>query len=92
MLVLRLSECSRQVAGLTFEFICIFNETADLNAVVLLVGYTFKENILINYSYDISTSRLLASTGGAHEISIAYRFEMGYTMRKRKGAVPCPHF
>jgi type IX secretion system PorP/SprF family membrane protein len=78
--------------GIWFRGIPAFAETADLNAVVLLVGYTFKD-ILINYSYDISTSRLLASTGGAHEISIAYTFETsGYRKRKQRGAVPCPHF
>lgn len=77
--------------GLWLRGIPAFKETADLNAVVLLVGYNFKD-FLINYSYDISTSRLLASTGGAHEISVAYRFDMGYTRRKRMGAVPCPYF
>ncbi|MFC2104268.1 type IX secretion system membrane protein PorP/SprF [Bacteroidota bacterium] len=78
--------------GIWFRGIPAFGQTADLNAVVLVVGYTFKD-ILVNYSYDISTSRLLASTGGAHEISIAYRFDLGWGGKKRKmGAVPCPHF
>lgn len=78
--------------GVWFRGIPAFEETADLNAFVILVGYTFKD-ILINYSYDISTSRMLASTGGAHEISIAYTFETsGYQKRKKRAAVPCPHF
>lgn len=78
--------------GVWFRGIPAFQETADLNAVVLLVGYTFKD-IMINYSYDISTSRLLASTGGAHEISIAYIFDFGNRNRRGKmGAVPCPQF
>ncbi len=78
--------------GLWFRGIPAFGQTADLNAVVLLVGYTFKD-ILVNYSYDISTSRLLASTGGAHEISIAYRLNFNKNRRKYKmGAVPCPYF
>lgn len=77
--------------GVWFRGIPAFEQTADLNAVVLLVGYSFKD-ILINYSYDISTSRLLASTGGAHEISIAYRFDFNKGRRKNKGAVPCPQF
>ena len=77
--------------GLWFRGIPAFEQTADLNAVVLLVGYSFKD-ILINYSYDISTSRLLASTGGAHEISIAYMFKMNNGRRKNRGAVPCPQF
>lgn len=77
--------------GLWFRGIPAFEQTADLNAVVLLVGYSFKD-ILINYSYDISTSRLLASTGGAHEISIAYLFDFNNGRRKNRGAVPCPQF
>jgi type IX secretion system PorP/SprF family membrane protein len=75
--------------GIWFRGIPAFNETTDLNAVVLLVGYTYKD-FLINYSYDISTSRLLGSTGGAQEISIAYRFDMGHKGKMR--AVPCPSF
>lgn len=78
--------------GIWFRGIPAFEQSADLNAVVLLVGTTFKD-ILINYSYDISTSRLLASTGGAHEISIAYRLDLRKNKRKYKiGAVPCPYF
>jgi type IX secretion system PorP/SprF family membrane protein len=78
--------------GIWFRGIPAFEQTADLNAIVLLVGYTFKD-IMINYSYDISTSRLLASTGGAHEISIAYRLDLRKNKRKYKmGAVPCPYF
>ena len=77
--------------GLWFRGIPAFEETADLNAVVLLVGYTFK-NLFINYSYDISTSRLLASTGGAHEISIAYMLDINRRRKSKMGAVPCPYF
>lgn len=78
--------------GIWFRGIPAFQESADLNAVVLMVGYTFND-ILINYSYDISTSRLLASTGGAHEISIAYKFDIGWNNRRGKmGQVPCPYF
>ena len=78
--------------GLWFRGIPAFEQTADLNAIVLLVGTTIKD-IMINYSYDISTSRLLAATGGAHEISIAYRLDLRKNKRKYKmGAVPCPYF
>ncbi len=78
--------------GVWFRGIPAFKETADLNAIVLLVGYTFKD-VMINYSYDISTSRLLASTGGAHEISIAYMLDFGWNGKRSKmGAVPCPQF
>ncbi len=37
-------------------------------------------------------SRLLSATGGAHEISIAYRFNMGFKDKRKKAALPCPYF
>jgi len=77
--------------GLWFRGIPTFSNTADLNALVLLAGYSFKD-ILINYSYDISMSRLLSATGGAHEISIAWRFNMGYEDKQKRAALPCPDF
>jgi len=78
--------------GVWFRGVPAFDDSADFNGVVLLVGYSFND-ILINYSYDISTSKLLSSTGGAHEISIAYRFDWSWGGRKNKmGAVPCPSF
>ncbi|MCG8700238.1 MAG: PorP/SprF family type IX secretion system membrane protein [Bacteroidales bacterium] len=68
------------------------DDSFGLNAIVLLAGYTYS-NFLINYSYDITTSRMLASTGGAHEISLAIKFDNDYGgRRKRMGAVPCPEF
>ncbi|MBN1117545.1 MAG: PorP/SprF family type IX secretion system membrane protein [Bacteroidales bacterium] len=78
--------------GLFFRGVPVFKDNAGMNAVVLLAGYTYRD-ILINYSYDISTSRLLASTGGAHEISLSYQFQLGWGGKSNKlGAVPCPHF
>lgn len=78
--------------GLFFRGVPAFNESAELNAIVLLAGYNFK-NVKINYSYDISTSRLLASTGGAHEISISYLLKLGFIGKGSKiRAVPCPQF
>ena len=69
------------------------NESFNINAVVLLAGITVK-NILINYSYDITLSRLLSTTGGAHEISLAYRFDVMRLSDKKKkmAALPCPTF
>lgn len=69
------------------------NESFNINAIVLLAGVTYK-NLLINYSYDITLSRLLSTTGGAHEISLGYRFDVqGLNAKKRKmAALPCPQF
>lgn len=69
------------------------NESFNINALVLLVGTTYKD-FLINYSYDITLSRLLSATGGAHEISLSYRFDFRgiNNKRKRMAALPCPSF
>lgn len=77
--------------GLWVRSVPPISNTAQLNAIVLLAGTTIN-NILINYSYDISTARLLSATGGSHEISVAYTFEMGYKDRRRRAAIPCPKF
>jgi len=78
--------------GIWFRGIPAFEETRDLNAIVILAGYNFKD-IMINYSYDISTSRLLASTGGAHEVSIAYKLKFDMLQKnKRRKPIPCPQF
>ncbi|OFX89356.1 MAG: hypothetical protein A2W99_13750 [Bacteroidetes bacterium GWF2_33_16] len=69
------------------------NESFNINAIVLLAGVTVKD-ILINYSYDITLSRLLSTTGGAHEISLSYRFDVQRLSNKKKkmAALPCPTF
>ncbi len=79
--------------GLWLKGIPVFKETAGLNAVILLLEYSF-QNFIFNYSYDISTSRLLISTGGVHEVSLSYQFEInkGYKKRKKMAAIPCPKF
>jgi len=53
-----------------------------------LLGYKF-DNINIGYSYDITISKLIGSTGGAHEISIIYNFDLNQTRKKRRKAIPC---
>lgn len=64
----------------------------SVDAAVFLAGFSF-EQFKFNYSYDISTSRLMSLTGGAHEISIMYNI-LGNNHKKniRKKMVPCPEF
>lgn len=62
------------------------------DAVILLVGVKHKD-MQIGYSYDITVSRLVSNTGGAHEISISYEFAgrrkpLSESLRN----VPCPKF
>ena len=63
------------------------------DAVIALVGIKTKD-LHIGYSYDFTISNLIASTGGAHEISLVYEFittSIGAS-RRRFHAVPCPEF
>jgi type IX secretion system PorP/SprF family membrane protein len=65
------------------------------DAVVLLLGYR-QDNFSIGYSYDITISSLGFSTGGSHEISIAYQlepFERNNSRKKRNTKeLSCPKY
>ncbi|GAB3504276.1 PorP/SprF family type IX secretion system membrane protein [Emticicia fontis] len=65
------------------------------DAVVFLVGVR-QDNFSIGYSYDFTISGLGISTGGSHEISIAYHFDPIETKRTRnrrnKKELSCPKF
>ncbi len=61
------------------------------DAIIALLG--FKTNDLhIGYSYDFTISNLVTSSGGAHEISLVYRFSAIQLGRTRIRALPCPDF
>ncbi len=78
--------------GLLYRGIPIFNNPvygiANNDAVAIIGGLRTK-NIRIAYSYDFTISRLITSTGGAHEISLIYHFNQG-PPEKRPGKIPCP--
>lgn len=74
------------------------NDTDALNhdALVALAGFRF-DNFSFGYSYDLTISGLGASSGGSHEISIAYQFdpfesERSPSARRRKKSLSCPKF
>lgn len=71
------------------------NGTSFINhdAVVLLMGVRFF-SFDVGYSFDASISRLGADTGGAHEISIQFRFDTTDPTRvkKKDKFLPCPAF
>lgn len=78
--------------GLLYRGIPIFNNpvygVANNDAIAILGGLRTK-NLRIGYSYDFTISRLVTSTGGAHEISLIYHFNQG-PPDKRPGKIPCP--
>lgn len=78
------------VLGIWYRGLPVINNEKRGDAISFLTGYKIFDFSLA-YSYDFTISRLLNSTGGAHEISMVYEF--GNTRnRKRKHMVPCPEF
>lgn len=66
------------------------------DALTGLVGLRF-DSFSLGYSYDLTISSLGISTGGAHEISIAYQFEPLESRKKprykyKKKELSCPRF
>jgi type IX secretion system PorP/SprF family membrane protein len=78
------------VLGLWYRGIPFLNNENRGDAVAVLAGYKI-DNFSVGYSYDFTISRLIASTGGSHEISMIYEFK---TTRKktRRRMIPCPEF
>lgn len=65
-------------------------------SIVVLLGYK-KDGLSLGYSYDLTVSKLSASTsGGAHEISAGYEFasrkNRNQRRRRSRFAIPCPKF
>lgn len=59
---------------------------------VMISGGLLFDQFLLSYSYDLTISSMLQTTGGAHEIAVIYRFgELVNTMRGVR-MVPCPQF
>ena len=78
------------VIGLWYRGIPFYREVFNRDAFTLLAGVKSR-NISIGYSYDFTISRLMTSTGGAHEISVSYTFKTN-PIKMRPRMVPCPEF
>ncbi|MEM7548663.1 MAG: type IX secretion system membrane protein PorP/SprF [Bacteroidota bacterium] len=67
------------------------NDQASQDAVVFVMGLQFAK-LDVGYSYDFTVSGLGANTGGAHEISFMYRFNVRKSNRvtRKEKFVPCP--
>ncbi len=78
------------VFGFWYRGIPIINNESRGDALCFLVGYKI-EQFSIGYSYDFTISKLVSSTGGAHEIALIYEFETSHRKKKRH-MVPCPEF
>jgi type IX secretion system PorP/SprF family membrane protein len=60
------------------------------DALAFLVGYKMNQ-LRVGYSYDFTISKLVSSTGGAHEIVFTYEFKTT-RKKKRNRMIPCPEF
>jgi type IX secretion system PorP/SprF family membrane protein len=78
------------VLGVFYRGLPLINNEGRGDAIAFLTGYKI-DNFSVGYSYDFTISRLLATTGGAHEISLTYEFK-STRQRKKRRMLPCPEF
>ncbi len=77
------------VLGVWYRDLPFIKDYSRRDALALLCGYKF-EGLSVGYSYDFTLSRMITSTGGAHEISLIYKFEI--EQKKKFKPIPCPTF
>jgi len=75
------------IAGVWYRNLPFIKEYKRQDAIVFVVGVQY-EGIQVGYSYDFSISKLITSTGGAHELSLVYVFDVN--PRKKYRTIPCP--
>jgi len=79
-----------QIKPLTFGLWYRHNfENPD--AAIILLGLQF-DKVKLGYSYDYALSSLSGNAGGAHEISLSYRFCIYVEKSKKVRAIKCPEF
>jgi type IX secretion system PorP/SprF family membrane protein len=80
------------VIGLWYRGVPVVNSAQTRDALTLAGGIEVKQ-FMFTYSYDMTISSLISSTGGAHEIATIFYFDTNKTGRKRRLApVTCPVF
>jgi type IX secretion system PorP/SprF family membrane protein len=83
------------VAGLWYRGVPISNNYQHRESLIFLLGYQL-ESFSVGYSYDMTISKLGASAGGAHELSIAYVLNLDLSRSKRtkllNSKLACPKF
>jgi type IX secretion system PorP/SprF family membrane protein len=81
--------------GIWYRGIPVIQSSKSQDAITLSAG-VMVDKLTFTYSYDLTISPLIASTGGAHELALIYTFAQKYSgngrTKKRIGAVPCPKF
>jgi len=78
--------------GIWYRGIPLISSYKYTDALIGLIGIKTRY-LNVGYSYDFTLSQLRYSTGGTHEISLIYRFQIDLTNYKRRmKALPCPDF
>jgi len=82
------------VLGLWYRGIPFLDHSSDYNDALIIKMAFMLQPFQLGYYYDFTLSGIRSYTGGAHEISLIYRFNTPQTTsrKKRLGAVPCPRF
>jgi type IX secretion system PorP/SprF family membrane protein len=77
--------------GIWFRNRSVVSDVYKYNSVVVLVGVvipiSLNHNLMIDYTYDSTISRLEFASGGAHEITLIYNI----SLPEKKRSVPCYH-
>ena len=74
------------VLGVWYRDLPLIKDYSRRDAISVLLGCNYND---LNTGY-ITISRLITSTGGAHEVSLSYKFEIERKHRFR--AIPRPEF
>jgi type IX secretion system PorP/SprF family membrane protein len=76
--------------GMWFRNRGLVTEDLRLNSIILHAGFivplTLNHNLMIDYTYDATVSKLEFASGGAHEITLIYNI----SLPDRKGPGDCP--
>lgn len=75
--------------GVWYRDLPLVKDLSRRDALAFLAGYKY-EQLSVAYSYDFTVSRLITSTGGAHEISLIFLFNI--EQKKKFRPIPCPNF
>jgi type IX secretion system PorP/SprF family membrane protein len=78
------------VVGIWYRGIPLYKEIFNRDALTVLAGIKAK-HLNIGYSYDFTISKLVANTGGSHELTVCYTFKTK-PIKHRIKMVPCPEF
>ncbi len=77
------------ILGIWYRDLPLMKENSNRDAIIIMLGAKL-DMITLGYSYDFTVSQLVTTTGGAHELSMIYRFEV--SKKKKFKQLPCPEF